>query len=165
MKKLTTILLTALIGLLAIVPFTKAQAKSPANIYIFHGDGCGFCKAALAHFDELENEYGNMFDLKKYEVWNDSKNADLMQTVAEKLNEEVTGVPFIIIGKKVFKGYSAEYDEDILEAIKELYESEERYDVISEVGDVSTSASVYVVLAVIIVGIISLLAFSKAKAN
>ena len=48
------------------------------------------------------------------------------------MGSEAGGVPYIIIGDKVFPGYAESYDEDIKTAIKELYDSEEKYDVFEE---------------------------------
>ena len=42
------------------------------------------------------------------------------------------GVPYIVIGDKVFPGYADSYNEDIKAAIDELYDSKDRYDVFEE---------------------------------
>ena len=39
------------------------------------------------------------------------------------------GVPYIIIGDNVFPGYAETYDDSIKDAIKKLYDSEDRFDV------------------------------------
>ena len=57
-----------------------------------------------------------------------------MEGVSKYLNKEAGGVPYIIIGDKVFAGYSESYDEDIKNQIKKLYETKKsnRYDAIKE---------------------------------
>ena len=53
-----------------------------------------------------------------------------MQKVSETTGEEAGGVPYIVIGDKVFAGYSENYDEDIKNKIDELYNTKKskRYD-------------------------------------
>ena len=41
-----------------------------------------------------------------------------MEKVAEKLGDEVSGVPYIVIGKKSWSGYASDYDEEIMNTIK-----------------------------------------------
>lgn len=164
MKKVTKILLTAIMAVAALSPFTKARAAEPINVYIFHGDGCPHCQEALEFFDSIKDE--SMFKLVKYEVWYNEDNSALLQKVADKLDKEVSGVPFIVIGDKVIAGYSEELNDEITESIKSQYESDNRYDVMEglEIKE-SSNTAVYIVLGVIIVGFVALLGFSKAKAN
>lgn len=166
MKKITKTFLIVIMGILTLVPFTKVNAKEAAKVYIFHGSTCPHCQEAMAFFDSIESELGDKFDLVKYEVWSDADNAALMKDVAAVLNKDASGVPFIVIGDTVFEGYASNYDEDIKDAIEELYNSNDRYDVMNELGETTTNSStVYIVLGIIVVGFVSLLAVSKAKAN
>ena len=104
------------------------------TIYLFRGKGCGYCRAFLTFLNSITDEYGKYFKLESYEVWNDSANATLMQEVSEYLNQPAGGVPYIVIGDKVFAGYAETYDEGIKEAITTLYKTKKnkRYDVFSE---------------------------------
>lgn len=114
------------------------------TIYMFRGKGCGYCKKFLSFINSIVDDYGKYFKVETYEVWNDSDNAELMQNIASFMNEKAEGVPFIIIGDKVFAGYSETYDEDIKSKIKELYETkkEDRYDVIKEYNEKGNNAQV-----------------------
>ena len=87
------------------------------------------------------DEYGKYFKVVGYEVWYNTENADLMDEVADFLGESSNGVPFIIIGDQVFTGYSSSWDEQILSAITNLYNSEDRYDVFEEMAKGDTSIS------------------------
>lgn len=167
MKKFTNLLLLFIMGVIALVPFSKVNAKEPANIYIFHGETCPHCQAAIAYFDSLQEEYGYMFNLVKYEVWSNKDNSNLMQTAMSKMGDKTEFIPYIIIGEKTFIGYGSESDEEILKAIKNLYESEDRYDVMEHLDDDTSSSSttVYITLGVIVIGLVCILGFSKAKAN
>ena len=103
-------------------------------IYMFRGNGCGFCRAFLNHLNDILKDKGYMFKLQAYEVWGDKNNAQLMEEVAKFTGEAAGGVPYIIIGEKVFPGYIADWDEDILDAIETEYNKKEkdRYDVFKE---------------------------------
>ena len=52
--------------------------KEPIKIYEFYGDGCGYCAASFQYFESLEEEYGDYFDLVKFEVWKSEENTALM---------------------------------------------------------------------------------------
>ena len=84
--------------------------------------------------NSITSEYGKYFNMVTYEVWNDSANAQLMEEVSNYLDNPAGGVPYIIIGDKVFAGYSTEYDESIKDAITTLYKTKKkaRYDVFTE---------------------------------
>lgn len=104
------------------------------TIYLFRGKGCGYCRKYLQFMNSIADKYGKYFKMETYEVWNDSNNSKLLSEVSEYLGEEASGVPYIIIGDKVFGGYTEEYDEDIKKAITDLYKTNQkkRYDVFKQ---------------------------------
>jgi glutaredoxin len=108
---------------------------------VFRGSTCSYCLKAIAYFSSIVGEYGKYFNLVTYEVWNNSDNDGLMNKVADLLAENVTGVPYIVIGNKSFKGYSETMNADIEAQIKKEYESKNRYDVLTELnkGEKETS--------------------------
>lgn len=89
------------------------------KVYVFYGATCSYCAALHEFFDELENDYNykNKFEIKYYEVWNNSSNYELMMKVANKMGDNVGGVPYYIIGDKSFNGYAESLNEDIKKAI------------------------------------------------
>lgn len=107
--------------------------NNKVNIYFFWGDGCPHCEEGFKFLDSISDEYGKYFKLNKFEVWNNEENAELMEKFAAKMGDEVSGVPYIVIGEKTFKGYSERYEESIKEAIKEQYKNS--YDVYFENKD------------------------------
>lgn len=123
MKKLKGLFCT--LAVLLLLPFSVfADSKEKINVYIFRGEGCGFCAKALTFFEGLDEEYQSYFNLIEKEVWENDENAAQMQKVADYFDEDVKGVPYIIIGDKTFQGFDeAEYGEDIKAAIKESYEN------------------------------------------
>ena len=119
------------------------ETDDQAVIYLFRGKGCGYCRKFLTFLNSIVDDYGKYFKVVSYEVWYDENNAALMNDVADTLDKQVNGVPFIIIGDKTFAGYSEEYNDEIKDAIKKLYKTKksERYDVMNEVQKDSKNSS------------------------
>ena len=107
------------------------ETKDQITIYLFRGKGCGYCRAYLTFMNSIAPEYGKYFKMVSYEVWNDENNSNLMSEVSNFLGQPAGGVPYIVIGDKVFPGYTDDYDEDIKAAIMNLYntKAKKRYDV------------------------------------
>ena len=105
------------------------------NVYFFRGQGCPHCEEAEEFFDSIKDEYGKYFTIVDYETWNDEDNADLMQRVAKARDEEASGVPYIIIGDQSWNGYTSDYDKEIKDKIKEVYDQDvkDRYDIMKYV--------------------------------
>ena len=133
MKKIKYLLV--IFTFLFLFPF-GVEGKEKINIYFFKGNGCPHCEEAEAFFNSIEEEYGKYYNLIDYETWYDTDNAELMAKVASKLGEEANGVPYIIIGKKTWNGYTSNYNDEIISTIKKEYNksNKDRYDVIEEVN-------------------------------
>ena len=84
-----------------------------------------------------------------------------MNKVAKKLNTNVGGVPFTVIGNKFYSGFSEEIGKQMLEQVKSLFEDQNRYDIKNDI-DLTTGkaigenkgngAATFLLLAVILVG-------------
>jgi thiol-disulfide isomerase/thioredoxin len=113
------------------------ETDDQAIVYLFRGNGCGYCRAFLTFLNSIVGEYGKYFKVVSYEVWYNQENAALMDSVSKYLNNPAQGVPYIVIGDKVFAGYAESYDEDIKSAIKALYDTKksDRYDVMTEMEE------------------------------
>lgn len=169
MKKIK-LLVVALMAII-LLPFNiNAAEKDPINVYMFKGDGCGYCAAALEFFESIEDEYGKYFDLVEYEVWYDENNATLMTEVASYFGEEVGGVPYIVIGETTFQGYAENYNEQIKTAIIEEYNNDDYIDAIKAVNGGETSSSekeddsnktTIIIIAVAVIGFIALFYFAR----
>jgi len=108
LKKIITTLLVVLT--LTIFPFyTLAQEIHPINVYFFWGEGCPHCAKEKTFLDKLKEEYPNI-NIFDYEVWKNSENRNLLIKAGDKLNADVSGVPFTVIGEKYFIGW---YNEEI----------------------------------------------------
>lgn len=153
----------------------KEEAKK-ITIYLFRGEGCPHCAEAEEWFEELDKdeEYSKYYELKDFEVWYDENNATLMDDVAKALDTEANGVPFIVIGKKYFSGFSSEMEDDIKTAIKEAYESDDYKDIVAEVKEgtyktdeekktATTLLPVIIVSVVALITVIAMIFFTKEK--
>lgn len=137
--KLFIVLLMAL-AFLPMGVFAKEDKK--VNLYLFRGEGCPHCQEAEEFFDSIKDEYGKYYNLVDYEVWYNEDNAKLMEKVAKYFDQEVSGVPYIIIGSKTWSGYTSEYDKEIKAEIKSEYAKtvSDRTDVIKEVKNNKTNS-------------------------
>lgn len=118
------------------IPFNHPDYKEgeeKANIYLFRGSGCSHCYDFLTYLEAITEEYGDTFNLISYEVWNNEMNHTLLGKVAKKLGDDVTGVPYIIIGKNTWGGYSESLNEEIFQAIQEEYKNKNKNDVVTKV--------------------------------
>lgn len=132
MKKFLNMVLVFLFAILLVPTFVFADAekeeevkREPVKIYEFYGSTCGYCASLNNYLDSLENDYGDYFDLVKYEVWGSEKNNALMNALAKEMGDAVNGVPYLVIGDYTLNGYSESDNEDILKAILTEYEKEE----------------------------------------
>lgn len=106
------------------------ESEEKANIYLFRGSGCSHCYEFLTYLEAMTEEYGKYFNLISYEVWNHENNQELLERVAKKLGDDVGGVPYIVIGKHSWAGYSESLNEEIYEAIQEEYENKNKNDIV-----------------------------------
>ena len=104
---------------------TKEDGK--VNIYLFWGDGCPHCKEEKLFLKSIENEYGNLFNVYEFEVWHNEENEKIMKEFGKAMDDNLTGVPYTIIGKESIKGFNDTKKEQILDAI--INESKNNYDV------------------------------------
>lgn len=124
---------------------TEVQEEdNRVKIYFFRGEGCPHCADAEEFFNSIEEEYGQYYKILDYETWYNSDNAALLQKVGEARNEEISGVPYILIGDKSWSGYDDSFADDIKDTIKSEYEKAvaDRYDIANYVDFTNAAASV-----------------------
>ncbi len=148
------------------------ESDDKVNVYIFRGSTCSHCLDAVAHFASIAKDEGKYFNVKTYEVWSNSDNNDLMNDAANEIGDsEVSGVPYIVIGKKSWSGYAASYDDEMMKQIKSEYNKDKskRYDVIKAVNGEATgeksSIAGDVISVVIIIAVIGLITFGIISAR
>lgn len=101
-KRLTKIFLV-LLTLFFIVKPVFAQEKK-VNIYFFWGEGCPHCAEEEPFLEKLEEKYPEVTVLD-FETWTSSENRKLLVEVGKKLNTNISGVPFTVVGEKHFTGW------------------------------------------------------------
>lgn len=163
MKKLKYLVILLIAAL--IIPFTvhaegeeNAESKE-VKVYFFRGEGCSHCAEAEAWFQSIEEEYGSYFEIVDYETWYNQENAELMQQVAAARNEDAQGVPYIIIGKQSWNGFTQSYGDEMLARIKSEYETnvDDRYDIIKLLPELakekesSTGSDVLALIVILVV--------------
>lgn len=150
------------------------ESNDKVNVYIFRGGTCSHCFEAIAHFASIYQESGKYFNVKTYEVWNNTDNNDLMKKVAENNGDEVSGVPYIVIGNKSWSGYDTQYDSQMMTKIKSEYNKSKnkRTDIVNDIlGKKSTSnntsSDILSVLIILLVagGITYGIIMTRKKAN
>ena len=159
------LLLGGILGFTGKVAFADEEVttadRTKVNVYMFRGEGCGYCAKALSWFEEIEPTEGQYYELITYEVWNDEDNKALMVKVANYLGEDNSSVPYIIIGKKSFQGFSDESKTPILEQIHAEYNKnvEERFDVIKDIEAGKDKAADKIITYGIILVVLAIIAF------
>ena len=82
----------------------KILAAGEATVYFFWGDGCPHCAKEEVFLKELKNKYPQV-EIRDYEVWKNADNQKLLAEVGKKLNVQISGVPFTVVGEKYFTGW------------------------------------------------------------
>ncbi len=120
------------------------EEDNRVKIYFFRGDGCPHCADAEEFFNSIKEEYGQYYKILDYETWYNSDNAALLQKVGEARKEEITGVPYILIGDKSWSGYNDSFADDIKNTIKSEYEKvvADRYDIANYVDFTNATGNV-----------------------
>lgn len=115
---------------LSFISFVFADEKNLVNIYLFYSDTCPHCESEQKLLNELKNKYDNI-RIYKYEVGND-ENSKLLENVAMLFDTRVTGVPFTVVGDKVYKGFSYENSKSKFMATIEYYSDNGYKDLVGE---------------------------------
>lgn len=130
MKTIYKLLFIFIIFLINVFQVSAKEEKNLVNIYLFYSDTCPHCAEEKILLNELVDEYKNI-KIYKYEV-NTDNNYKLLNEVAELLETQVTGVPFTVIGDKVYKGFSYENSKSKFIRTIEYYSDNGYKDIVGE---------------------------------
>ncbi len=100
------------------------QEDNKINFYLFHGAECPHCEDERNYIESIKEKYKDKINFYTYEVWHDTKNAQVMLRVKDSLNITQNGVPLTIIGDKYYLGYSDVIQSQIQNTIDEYLEEE-----------------------------------------
>ena len=93
---------------LSIFPISKPVfAQNEVNIYFFWGSGCPHCAAEKPFLEKLKSKYPTL-QVQSYEIWYNESNRTLLTEAGNKLNTQISGVPFTVIGEQTFSGYHSD---------------------------------------------------------
>ena len=123
-------ILFLLVVYLSFISFVFADEKNLVNIYLFYSDTCPHCESEQKLLNELKNKYDNI-RIYKYEVGND-ENSKLLENIAMLFDTRVTGVPFTVVGDKVYKGFNYENSKAKFMATIEYYSDNGYKDLVGE---------------------------------
>lgn len=85
----------------------EINSNQKVNIYFFWGEGCPHCEKQKPFLEKMKNKYPEV-TVHSYEISRSSENRKLMQEFGKKLNANVSGVPFTIIGEHYIVGWMDE---------------------------------------------------------
>jgi thiol-disulfide isomerase/thioredoxin len=98
------LLLWALPGLAA----PSAPGREPtANLYFFWSHGCPHCLQEKSFLEKMKQKYPAL-KVHSFEVSGNRENLDLLQRVGHRLQVEVPGVPFTVVGRDYLVGWQSE---------------------------------------------------------
>lgn len=94
------------------------------NIYFFWGENCPHCKKEFKFFENIEKDYYKYFNIYAFEIYNNKNNINVLNSFADILKTNVTGIPFTIIGEKTFIGFAESMENSFKETIKNQSKNE-----------------------------------------
>ncbi len=112
--RLMVILALVLTGVAASGAETRTARPQPKNgppagktvVYFFWGNGCPHCAQEETFLGALKKKYP-MLEVREFEVWRNSKNADFFHTVMKAAGAKSVGVPATIVGDRLFFGFNS----------------------------------------------------------
>lgn len=117
-KFIRGVVILAIAALFVIAAFNAfAQEQKPVQVIAFHQEGCPHCAAQKEFFkNNLEKKY--KVDVKIYEVVNNAANVQLFQALVAVYKQEITGVPMVFVGDKVFSGHDGNVELGIIAEVQ-----------------------------------------------
>jgi thiol-disulfide isomerase/thioredoxin len=82
----------------------RAMAADEVTVYFFWGDGCSHCAKEEVFLKDLQSRYPQVA-VRDFEVWKNSDNQKLLADMGKRLEVQISGVPFTIVGEKYFSGW------------------------------------------------------------
>ncbi len=95
----------AALFIMAVFLLPNSVLAASDTIYVFYSNNCPHCAKEISFLDEWRKQDKSV-DFKAYEVSAKRNNSDLLTKVGLKLNVNVNGVPFTVIGDKYIIGFN-----------------------------------------------------------
>jgi glutaredoxin len=105
--RIKLVVLIVLVGLLTGIGHAAAQAvpSEQVIVYVFRGEGCPYCHAAMNFLTELKTSYPQLI-VRDYEIYYNEENRTYLRQMAAHYGMEAGGVPVIFIGSKHWVGFA-----------------------------------------------------------
>ena len=95
--------------------------KEGYPIYVLYGRECDYSKDFINFYiDKVIPNYNDKVYLIGFEDWHNQDNTALFKSVLKYKNSSYDGSPLIVIGNRLFEGYTSSYDNQILSSISKL---------------------------------------------
>lgn len=107
--------------------------SSKVNVFVFWGDGCPHCKKEFEYLEKISKRYSSYFDVYGFETWFNEDNSKMMNKFRELIKDDASGIPYTIVGDKVFHGFANEMQNELLNAIIEEYKSKDKTNYCEEI--------------------------------
>ena len=114
---LGSVLIAAFIGLSFHGKARALEPKNDVNLYLFWGDGCPHCAHAKDVLEPYIKQQDNI-GYQKFEIYYNVENQKKMQSVAEALNIDASGVPLLVVGDRPYIGFSDNTGTEIKERLE-----------------------------------------------
>ena len=96
--------------------------ENKINLYLFKGQECPHCAEEKEWLETMKEDYKEYLNIYEFEVWHNEENAKLLEKVKEEMQSNTSGVPFTVIGKYYYIGFSDTTASNIENKIKEYAE-------------------------------------------
>lgn len=142
------------------------EADDQVVVYLFRMEDCPHCHDAIKFFNDIVEEYGDKFKMRSFEISKVSANNELYKKVYEYLKIK-EGVPLILIGESVFRGFKEDTKDKIKTAIEKNYENKIYYDIFDAMErsqeEKKKPASIIIFAFIGLILIIIILIFAKKE--
>lgn len=81
------------------------DAGNEVTLDYFFGEGCPFCDLQAEYLDELAVRHPEL-TIRRFEVWSDAANQQVMTQTLRARGVEPTGVPATVLGERVWVGFN-----------------------------------------------------------
>lgn len=122
------LLLYLLLMFIPVSVLADSKKDNIVNVYLFYSESCSYCSMERKLFNDLKKKYDN---LNVYE-YNVDDNMELFEEVSTLFKIEVTGVPCVFIGDKIYKGFSYQESKKKFMAVIDYYSQYGYRDIVGE---------------------------------
>jgi len=106
-----------LLALLACGPVFAGAEPELVTIHLFWAPNCPHCAEARPDLARLAHRYP-LVQVREYEIWGERENFELLQRLSERMGEGVFSTPAIVVGDRLWYGYSPAIAEEVRQQVE-----------------------------------------------